>query len=1005
MKIKKLTAICCLLLFFTTYSYTYCQNKPITREQTSDKYYEALNMFQLQDYTCAMKLFSELYSNDNAITYNEKSNTLYYLAVCNKLVGDQNLAELYFNSFLQNYPENLHNNEAMFALGQIQFKNKSYKIALETFQKIKPYKLDNNLLDEYYFKIGYCYLKNNMTEDAKYAFSQAKNANSSSTYGNAAIYYYACIAYDEKKYDDALVEFEKLTDDNEFEQPALQYIIRIYSIQGKYDKIVDLYKDYSESTNKKDNNENIRLFANAFYKTDNPQKAIELYEDITNSLSPEDYYQLGYSYFNLEKYTKALPCFENASKSQDSLGQNALYHVGLCDLKTGNKDFAASAFKDAYKLNIDKVITECALFNYVKIAYETGFDPYNGAISSLQEYIDNNPNSKRIDEAYSYLAKLFISTKNYQSALDFIDKLNVKTPELKTAYQKINYSGGIENFNNKKYTNAISLFEKSNKYPQDMVMQADATYWTGECYYRQQKYDKAIIEYLKFFNFPSSRKSSSYNPAYYSLGYCYFKNKNYSAAQNAFNQYIKSDKSTNVQMMCDALNRIGDCNFINHKYLDAVNTYNQAIQYNGNRNDYSLYYKAMALGAMNNLKEKANSLQTITKMPHNTILRSNAMYELGNTYLLVNDNNKALEEYKQLIAEYPKAGITVKAKQKLGMLYYNLNDNDNAIACLKDVVTKYPGTKEASECLASLKNIYVEKNNVDDYFNFVNNTAHISTSATEADSLSFESAQRLYMSEKYDKAKEAFLSYIKKYPSGAYKYDSYYYIGECYSYEKNYDDALEYYTSAYESNTSIYAENAKMKAAKILQINEDYKTAAQLYSEIIKNTEYDYITDEANIELMRCYFNIPEYEKLKSLSEIVMNNSSTNEDVISEAKYYHAQAIYHLGSFDEAYKEFSKIASGNFGEKSAEAKYYCCYIKYMNSKTKEAETETFELIKNYSSYDYWVAKGFILLADIYVKENNTFQARQTLQSIIDNYNGEDLKQDAQNKLNKLNKNE
>lgn len=49
----------------------------------------------------------------------------------------------------------------------------------------------------------------------------------------------------------------------------------------------------------------------------------------------------------------------------------------------------------------------------------------------------------------------------------------------------------------------------------------------------------------------------------------------------------------------------------------------------------------------------------------------------------------------------------------------------------------------------------------------------------------------------------------------------------------------------------------------------------------------------------------------------------------------------------------------------------------------------FDLAKEMPNYDYWVAKTFILLADNYVKLKDTFQAKATLQSIIDNYKGND----------------
>jgi hypothetical protein len=58
-----------------------------------------------------------------------------------------------------------------------------------------------------------------------------------------------------------------------------------------------------------------------------------------------------------------------------------------------------------------------------------------------------------------------------------------------------------------------------------------------------------------------------------------------------------------------------------------------------------------------------------------------------------------------------------------------------------------------------------------------------------------------------------------------------------------------------------------------------------------------------------------------------------------------------------------------------------------------------------AAYDYWVAKGFILLADIYVENGNTFQAKQTLQSIIDNYEGPELAEIARNKLKSIEQSE
>jgi predicted negative regulator of RcsB-dependent stress response len=62
----------------------------------------------------------------------------------------------------------------------------------------------------------------------------------------------------------------------------------------------------------------------------------------------------------------------------------------------------------------------------------------------------------------------------------------------------------------------------------------------------------------------------------------------------------------------------------------------------------------------------------------------------------------------------------------------------------------------------------------------------------------------------------------------------------------------------------------------------------------------------------------------------------------------------------------------------------------------------YDLVDEMPSYDYWLAKSFILLADNYVKLGNVFQAKRTLQSVIDNHEGEELKNIAIRRLEAIN---
>ena len=60
----------------------------------------------------------------------------------------------------------------------------------------------------------------------------------------------------------------------------------------------------------------------------------------------------------------------------------------------------------------------------------------------------------------------------------------------------------------------------------------------------------------------------------------------------------------------------------------------------------------------------------------------------------------------------------------------------------------------------------------------------------------------------------------------------------------------------------------------------------------------------------------------------------------------------------------------------------------------------FELSERYSS-NHWIAKGFVLLSDVYVNQGNNYQAKATLESVIENHDGEDVVNIAKKKWEQI----
>jgi tetratricopeptide (TPR) repeat protein len=129
-------------------------------------------------------------------------------------------------------------------------------------------------------------------------------------------------------------------------------------------------------------------------------------------------------------------------------------------------------------------------------------------------------------------------------------------------------------------------------------------------------------------------------------------------------------------------------------------------------------------------------------------------------------------------------------------------------------------------------------------------------------------------------------------------------------------------------------------------------------------------------------------------------------DYLSDAKqnlarYYLAKSYFQQKQYAEALPLLEKVYKQNKGEKGAEALYLKAAVQYKQQQYKNAQQTIYKLRDEFTNYNYWVARGFVLLGDVFLKLDNAFQAKATLQSVADNYEGEELVRRAQKKLQQI----
>ena len=196
---------------------------------------------------------------------------------------------------------------------------------------------------------------------------------------------------------------------------------------------------------------------------------------------------------------------------------------------------------------------------------------------------------------------------------------------------------------------------------------------------------------------------------------------------------------------------------------------------------------------------------------------------------------------------------------------------------------------------------------------------------------------------------------------------------------------------------------ALFHAANINYRLKENEKANALYSQLeLINTD-ELKIPVMNRGLMLTHYKMNNYAKASTYAEKVLMDEQLSNGQKEEALMINANSNYELGNNAKAETVYKKVVNLSTDIDKAEAGYKLCEITYKAGEYKQAEAEIFSYLKQKPSYDYWLAKGYILLADSYVKLEDNFQAKATLQSVIDYYKNNDdaIKTIAQSKLDAI----
>lgn len=117
----------------------------------------------------------------------------------------------------------------------------------------------------------------------------------------------------------------------------------------------------------------------------------------------------------------------------------------------------------------------------------------------------------------------------------------------------------------------------------------------------------------------------------------------------------------------------------------------------------------------------------------------------------------------------------------------------------------------------------------------------------------------------------------------------------------------------------------------------------------------------------------------------LISTEKASAELLREAHYIKGKSLYALGDLDGAFAELAQIATNVRTKEGAEAKYMKAQIAYQQKKLDVVEKEVLNFAEMNTPFQYWIGKSFLLLGKTYLDKDDAFQAKATVQSVLDGY--------------------
>ena len=743
------------------------------------------------------------------------------------------------------------------------------------------------------------------------------------------------------------------------------------------------------------------FIAKSYFILEKYDKVVDILSKLESKIDREDEisFMIAYSQYMNGDYELSKLLFKELSYSSLKYSQFSSFYLGMIFLEEKNYNLAKNYFYASYKKEDNSEYTKKSLINYAKSNYELG--DYDLSIAVLNKYKKSYPN-ENFTEVDDLLSENYFMTNNYSRIISYLNSKGNISENDKIKFQYVTYQKGVGEFNRGNFKSSIKYFDLSKKYNLDSEIYIKSSLNKSEALFIGNLYKEAVNELLGIINLNMNVELRK--KIFLQLGYSYFNLNEYLNASKYLKNYLDLKDNKLSSKDIDPILRLADSYYASKSFNSSIKYYNTALQNSDINRNYIIYQIGLCHYGLDDFTKSIEYMDKVILNSEKS-LDDDAIFRKAQIYFENSEFDKSIINYNLIIDEYKYSEYISYSFLNRATSYFNLKSYDQAEDDYLYVLKNISDEKIQSQAILGMQKIVSFTNNFTQLNSLITEYKNRFPDNDNVLKIQFDNIRNLYFNQKYDDL----ISYVNEIFSQEEQvfneYETNYYLAESFFKTKKYENASPVYETLLDSVNSKYFSRSLNRLAQINLNQKNYNRSLNYFKKLEKNSKNNRERIDSYIGSLTNYYYLKNYDSVHFYSSQINSFDKISFNNRNKINLLSAKSFLDSGDITKGIDKLLATINLVNDESAAEANYLLAKVFYSQSQKNQALETLYALNENFSNYDYWVGKSYLLIADIFISMNEGFQANATLESLIDNTNIDEIRDEALELKNNIDLNE